>query len=263
MLPGLFADVITILAVIFFSIALLKLYNAYGRPRSLLAMIAGINFFFISSIIDLLVVLYAIKWQAVLVIEGMAFTAGAVLTAGSMVIILNYLLSAVKIDPLTNVYNRLHFKEVLDAEVARSKRNNLQFTLLYCDIDNLKLINDTMGHKIGDVALQHIAQRLNDNVRASDVVARWGGDEFVILFPQTDIQTAQTMGDRLNEEIGSITLAGRQLSVSIGMAAFPDDGDSADRILSLADTRMYHHKDEKIGLKKPWDPDPGHGHLPL
>jgi diguanylate cyclase (GGDEF)-like protein len=192
-------------------------------------------------------------------------SAGTILSAVSMVAILHYLLAAVKIDHLTSVYNRRHFKEVLDIEIARSIRNNLEFTLLYCDIDHFKQINDKMGHTIGDVALRHIAQRLNSNVRVSDVVARWGGDEFVILFPQTDTETAIIMMERLNEEVGSMALAGRQLSVSSGMASFPNDGDSADRLLSLADTRMYHSKDVKIELthlaKENWERNSGHGHL--
>jgi diguanylate cyclase (GGDEF)-like protein len=261
----LFADLVVLLAAIFFGIALLRLYNAYGRPRILLAMIAGIGFFIIAAPLDILLVTSFLKWQALWTIDNAIVSAGTILSAVSMVVILHYLLEAAKIDHLTSVYNRRHFKEVLDIEIARSIRNNLEFTLLYCDIDNFKQINDRMGHTIGDVALRHIAQRLNSNVRASDVIARWGGDEFVILFPQTDIQTTKIMMERLNEEVGSMALAGRQLSISSGMASFPNDGDNADRLLSLADTRMYHNKDVKIELnhlaKENWERNSGHGHL--
>jgi diguanylate cyclase (GGDEF)-like protein len=261
----LFADLVVLLAAIFFGIALLRLYNAYGRPRILLAMIAGIGFFIIAAPLDILLVTSFLKWQALWTIDNAIVSAGTTLSAVSMVVILHYLLEAAKIDHLTSVYNRRHFKEVLDIEIARSIRNNLEFTLLYCDIDNFKQINDRMGHTIGDVALRHIAQRLNSNVRASDVIARWGGDEFVILFPQTDIQTTKIMMERLNEEVGSMALAGRQLSISSGMASFPNDGDNADRLLSLADTRMYHNKDVKIELnhlaKENWERNSGHGHL--
>jgi diguanylate cyclase (GGDEF)-like protein len=261
----LFADLVVLLAAIFFGIALLRLYNAYGRPRILLVMIAGIGFFIIAAPLDILLVTSFLKWQALWTIDNAIVSAGTILSAVSMVVILHYLLEAAKIDHLTSVYNRRHFKEVLDIEIARSIRNNLEFTLLYCDIDNFKQINDRMGHTIGDVALRHIAQRLNSNVRASDVIARWGGDEFVILFPQTDIQTTKIMMERLNEEVGSMALAGRQLSISSGMASFPNDGDNADRLLSLADTRMYHNKDVKIELnhlaKENWERNSGHGHL--
>lgn len=261
----LFADLVVLLAAIFFGIALLRLYNAYGRPRILLAMIAGIGFFIIAAPLDILLVTSFLKWQALWTIDNAIVSAGTILSAVSMVVILHYLLEAAKIDHLTSVYNRRHFKAVLDIEIARSIRNNLEFTLLYCDIDNFKQINDRMGHTIGDVALRHIAQRLNSNMRASDVIARWGGDEFVILFPQTDIQTAKIMMERLNEEVGSMALAGRQLSISSGMASFPNDGDNADRLLSLADTRMYHNKDVKIELnhlaKENWERNSGHGHL--
>lgn len=261
----LFADLVVLLAAIFFGIALLRLYNAYGRPRILLAMITGIGLFVIAAPLDILLVTSFLKWQALWAIDNAIVSAGTVLSAVSMVAILRYLLEAAKIDHLTSVYNRRHFKEVLDIEIARSIRNNLEFTLWYCDIDHFKQINDKMGHTIGDVVLRHIAQRLNSNVRVSDVVARWGGDEFVILFPQTDTQTAIIMMERLNEEVGSMALAGRQLSVSSGMASFPNDGDSADRLLSLADTRMYHSRDVKIELnhlaKENWERNSGHGHL--
>jgi diguanylate cyclase (GGDEF)-like protein len=260
----LFADIVIMVAAIFFSFALLKLYNAYGRPRILLALIIGIFSYLISTPIDILLVTSLLKWQTLWAIEDIIISGGTILSAVSMVMILRYLLAAAKIDHLTSVYNRRHFKEVLDIEITRSMRNHLTFTLLSCDIDYFKQINDKMGHTIGDVALRHIAQRLNSNVRASDVVARWGGDEFVILFPQTDVQTAKRMMERLNEEVGGMALAGRQLSISSGMASFPDDGDNADRLLSLADTRMYHNKDVKKELnhlaKESRERNSGHGH---
>jgi diguanylate cyclase (GGDEF)-like protein len=205
-------------------------------------MITGMSCFFISTMIDIPVTLYAIRWQPILAIECIIFGIAAILTAVSMVNILRYLLEEAKVDPLTGVYNRRHFKELLDTEVSRSARNHLQFTLLYCDVDHFKQINDKMGHTIGDLALRHVAQKLSGNVRASDVVARWGGDEFAILFPQTDICGVQTLIARLGEGMGTLLFDGKQLSISTGMAAFPDDGNTAEKLLSVADIRMYHNK---------------------
>jgi diguanylate cyclase (GGDEF)-like protein len=245
-------DITILAAALFIAAALRKLYIAYGKPRMILGMIIGILAFVVSSILDILLTLVIINWKPFFMIENIFIAAGTILSAVSMVIILRYLLSTAKLDPLTGVYNRRHFKELLDIEIVRARRNNLKFAILSCGINGFKLINDKMGHAIGDVVLRNVAQKLSFNVRASDVVARWGGDEFMILFTQTDIAGAKTLVERLNQEIGNMVIMNRNLSISGGLAIFPDDGGTVDEILSLADSRMTNSKNDWNKMVKPY-----------
>lgn len=244
--PDMIFDLVILVASILFSIAVIKLYNAYGKPRSLLAMLIGVGTFIIGALDDILYATSVLKWPVPHKIDhALIGPTGILLASGSMAYVLRYLLSVAKLDPLTGIYNRRHFKEILDMEIQRSARNNLQFTLLYIDIDDLKLINDRLGHAIGDVVLRRVARKLSDSVRASDVVARWGGDEFVILFPQTNHTGAQVLAERMVAALDNLEVANVQLGSSLGLVAFPDDGENADQLLNLADKRMYQNKREK------------------
>ena len=100
-------------------------------------------------------------------------------------------------DSLTGLYNRQFFTEVAEKEIARARRHKRPLALAFFDIDNFKRINDTRGHQAGDELLQQIAGAILENCRNSDLAARWGGDEFVILLPETSQAGAQLLADRI------------------------------------------------------------------
>ena len=149
-------------------------------------------------------------------------------------------------DILTNLPNRASFTERLQQEVKRAKRSHHQAAVLFIDLDRFKIINDTLGHDIGDKVLQMTAERLVNNLRASDTVARLGGDEFAILLPEiaaTD-EVAMIAEKLLHDLTKPMHLADRELfiSASIGISVYPDDSDDPRILVKHADMAMYRAK---------------------
>ncbi len=150
-------------------------------------------------------------------------------------------------DDLTGVMNRRSLMERLDSEIHSANRHGDILAVALCDVDGLKSVNDTAGHLAGNEVLIKVAHVMRESVRAEDVVARFGGDEFVVLLPRTGLLPAQAlvgrMATRLREE--TYHWAGVEQTVprvSFGLAWFPDDGRTADALLAVADGRMYLDK---------------------
>ncbi len=124
-------------------------------------------------------------------------------------------------DVLTGLYNSRHFKNVLQAEMDRSKRTSVPTTLVMVDIDYLKAINDTHGYEAGNTVLQHIATALKDEVRATDIVCRYGGGKFAIIFPETHLRLAVKVADRIRGAIAitPVPCNGEYISISFSMGA--------------------------------------------
>ncbi len=149
-------------------------------------------------------------------------------------------------DPLTDLSNRRLFGAELERSIARAQRHQQRFSLLFMDIDRFKSINDTLGHDAGDAVLQEVARRLRSAVRAEDLVARWGGDEFVVVLdaahhPASVATTARTLQQVIRRPI---EISGYQLrvSASIGIAQFPDHAGTAEALITAADRAMYSAK---------------------
>ncbi len=135
--------------------------------------------------------------------------------------------------------------ESLDQHLSLAKRNGTELSLLFLDIDDFKEINDTLGHYSGDVILKSVAGIIDNGMRASDIKARFGGDEFVILMPSTDSINALLMAERLRKKIKKETIIdnkAHQVTVSGGVAGFPLDAVKAKDLLSLADSALYRAK---------------------
>ena len=150
-------------------------------------------------------------------------------------------------DPLTRLNNRRLFLERLEQEVARATAGGESFSIIFLDVDELKRINDTYGHLAGDALLREVSNALMDAVRGEDVVARYGGDEFVLLLPSTPAPAANSVAQRISEGIaGHRFMAGRELlqipGVSLGVATFPRDGRTVEEILASADASLYRQK---------------------
>jgi diguanylate cyclase (GGDEF)-like protein len=149
-------------------------------------------------------------------------------------------------DELTGVYNRRGFAVTANRLFAQAIRYNRPASILMIDLDRLKPINDTYGHETGDHLLQLVAKCINDELRQTDVVARYGGDEFVALLPETPRTGALDTAARIRLAVAGtpLNLGDRSLiiSVSIGVAGYPEDGRSLDTLLVNADRAMYVDK---------------------
>jgi diguanylate cyclase (GGDEF)-like protein/PAS domain S-box-containing protein len=151
-------------------------------------------------------------------------------------------------DALTGLTNYREFMETLEREVRRTERNLRQFTVLLLDLDDLKTINDRLGHLAGNRALKRIAAVLKEQSRGTDVAARYGGDEFGLVLVDSNLGMAQQVARRIEARLQK-DAEEPQLSVSIGIGLFPDDGRNAQELLEVADRQLYQRKKErKVGV---------------
>ncbi len=150
------------------------------------------------------------------------------------------------IDSLTSLFNRAFFFAAVDREIQRSARSGRGFCLLMMDLDGLKAINDRFGHFMGDRALRSVGHVIRTGVRRIDTAARYGGDEFVVLLPETDPTGAYVVAEKIRQGAADLSVdgAGHQVrtSLSIGVVGYPDDGRTADELMISADRAMYASK---------------------
>jgi diguanylate cyclase (GGDEF)-like protein/PAS domain S-box-containing protein len=153
-------------------------------------------------------------------------------------------------DPHTGLANRSLFEDRLAYAIANAARIWHSVGILYCDLNEFKQINDEHGHAAGDYVLAEVAKRLGSFFRTNDTVARFGGDEFVIIVEHLDNESqlehmAKSLAKKISEPINELNLS---VSTSIGVASFPQDGLTKDQLLTIADHKMYHHKNQFYGL---------------
>ncbi len=149
-------------------------------------------------------------------------------------------------DDLTNLPNRPLFLDRLRQAIAHAERSGGTFAVLFIDLDNFKVINDSLGHAAGDDLLKEIARRLRECVRVPDTVARFGGDEFALLIEDATVSDAETTAQRIAESLRQSHVIGRQNvypGASIGICLYPDDGKDPESLLKNADSAMYRAKD--------------------
>ncbi len=151
-------------------------------------------------------------------------------------------------DPLTGVANRRHLEWRLSEEVARSSRYQYPLSALMLDIDHFKQVNDTYGHQVGDEVLKQLAQRLQQTLRRTDFIARYGGEEFLILAPQTPSDRALLMAERLRQLVANKPFSitpdlNLTITVSIGVAIFPDHAQNESELVKAADAALYRAKE--------------------
>lgn len=151
-------------------------------------------------------------------------------------------------DRLTGLFNRAYFEDFLTAEVRRSRRYVRQFAVAMVDIDRFKNFNDSYGHAAGDRALRTVAETIQRGVRGSDLVARYGGEEMVLVMPETSLSAARRRMEAIRAEVASegILIPKRdervRVTVSAGVACWPSDGEDPDDLLHAADSRLFHAK---------------------
>lgn len=154
-------------------------------------------------------------------------------------------------DPLTDLPNRRHLHHELQRAIEQATHEGGHVAVLYLDLDGFKAANDRGGHEAGDAILKEVARRLKDGVRQSDLVARVGGDEFVVLLPGCRNEAgARAVAEGLRARLSApfpLSGSSTQLDASVGIACFPDDGASVESMLATADQRMYKAKRAKSG----------------
>jgi diguanylate cyclase (GGDEF)-like protein len=149
-------------------------------------------------------------------------------------------------DPLTGLANYRRLLDAFDTEITRYGRTGRSFALLLLDLDGLKKINDAHGHLVGSRALCRVANILRIHCRGIDTAARYGGDEFVLVLPETDSEAAQRVAERISERLRNDSEE-PSISVSSGTAIYPQHGATIDELFGAADRTLYAAKDSPKG----------------
>lgn len=149
-------------------------------------------------------------------------------------------------DALTGASNRRHFLESLDIETGRARRNGLPVSLLVLDIDHFKEVNDTWGHQVGDLVLRDLVSGVKKIMRPHDILGRIGGEEFMVLLPDTAHASAVLLAERIRKQVEEMAIPHADgtlhITVSIGVAEFGKDGEGMDQVIKTADDRLYRAK---------------------
>jgi two-component system cell cycle response regulator len=148
-------------------------------------------------------------------------------------------------DPLTGLFNRHKLNESLEHEVERARRYSRHLSLIMLDLDDMKKINDSFGHPVGDEALRRVATAIRSQIRKTDLATRFGGDEFLIVLPETGYDEAKAIGLRIGIEIARGSFDGVHLSASVGVAEWKSEFASAEGFISAVDRSLYLEKQEK------------------
>jgi diguanylate cyclase (GGDEF)-like protein len=149
-------------------------------------------------------------------------------------------------DPLTGLYNRRRFESLMNSEFKRAARYQSSLSCMLIDIDHFKDVNDTFGHQIGDMVLKEVAGIIQNTLREVDTPARWGGEEFIVLSPNTSKENALKAAERILKAVANRSFSGigsHRVTVSIGISGIPSpDIDSQEKLIHAADLAMYEAK---------------------
>ena len=160
-------------------------------------------------------------------------------------------------DELTGLPNRRQFEQTLDDALVRHRRTERPFGLLMVDIDHFKAVNDTYGHDVGDRVLEQVAATLRASVRGADMPARWGGEEFIVLLEEADLDDILTVAERVRRNVAALAFpvddGTLECTVSLGAAVWPEDGDDDDILIRRADEALYHSKESGRDRVTAWN----------
>lgn len=149
-------------------------------------------------------------------------------------------------DPLTGLYNRRYLSDALAREIIQAKRANSTLTFVMADIDHFKFVNDSYGHQAGDEVLVQVASLLKKHARGSDIACRYGGEEFLLVFPGTSLELARKRAEEIQHNCAALSIQheGKNIAVmlSFGVAAYPDHGQQWEQIIVKADKALYQSK---------------------
>ena len=150
-------------------------------------------------------------------------------------------------DPLTNLFNRRYLEETLDRELSRAGRENYPICIIMMDIDHFKRVNDTYGHEAGDLVLKAISEALSEHSRRGDFACRYGGEEFVVVMPNINLETAYERAENLRQSLNLLRVPyeyySLSVTISMGIASYPEHGQERTSLLRAADQAMYAAKE--------------------
>jgi diguanylate cyclase (GGDEF)-like protein len=159
------------------------------------------------------------------------------------------------IDPLTSLPNRRALKTIIDLELMQAERYNRSFVMLLLDLNGFKLVNDTYGHTVGDDVLQEFVGVVRTLFRQSDIIGRWGGDEFLALLPDIEEMAAQQVVNRIRIAVAEHFFnkgAELHLTCSIGIAMYPLIAQTSEQLIAAADEAMYKDKHNHVSFPDTW-----------
>jgi diguanylate cyclase (GGDEF)-like protein len=152
-------------------------------------------------------------------------------------------------DPLTGLFNRRYLEETLEREIKRAERGRGAVGVVMLDLDRFKNFNDTFGHNVGDMLLAELGRLLQTSIRTSDVACRYGGEEFVLVIPDADVEVTCQRAERVREAVKRLFVSCRgqsvgSVTVSAGVAAYPTHGVTAEALVQAADAALYRAKSD-------------------
>jgi len=168
----------------------------------------------------------------------------------------NYYLKTIStIDKLTGVFLRKHIEQIFSEELVKARNNSRSLSVIMLDIDKFKSVNDNYGHRKGDVILSSIGTIIKEATRKGDFVGRYGGEEFIIVLPETNHVEGYKTAEKIRIEIENCQLLGEEvpLTVSLGIATFPDDGSNEDELIERSDQALYYSKNNGRNRSTSWD----------
>ncbi|WP_054696252.1 sensor domain-containing diguanylate cyclase [Syntrophomonas palmitatica] len=145
-------------------------------------------------------------------------------------------------DDLTGIYNHRYIFQCLQQELRRAKRYKHPLTVMMLDLDHFKLVNDRWGHQVGDHVLKSVARIIASNLRETDMVGRYGGEEFLVILPMTDIKDGLQVAERIRKEVQEASFSQKGLKVTISIGAAQYNGDKLDKLIGRADSLLYQAK---------------------
>ncbi|RKZ95848.1 MAG: diguanylate cyclase, partial [Gammaproteobacteria bacterium] len=159
-------------------------------------------------------------------------------------------------DHLTGLFNRVELEQYFQKELSRSKRYQHELSIFMIDIDHFKEVNDTYGHLVGDHILKKYAAFLQNTIRTTDLVARYGGEEFVVILPETSIKEAEELAERLRVMTSNLNIELNEgtfnITISLGIATYPEHGQSYDTLLEHTDLAIYRAKHDGRNCVRIW-----------
>ena len=231
-----------LLAALSIFIAMWKLAKVYHKKNWLFPTFS-IGLFVVGSAIDLIDEFYDLPYFIDKTLENGTKLLGITLFSLGIIVIVRQLIKMATTDVLTGVYNRRYLLETLPEAINTARQERQVLTVIFIDIDHFKEINDTMGHMIGDVVLLDVVMKLKATIGQDGLIARFGGDEFVILLPKTSLPDGEDLLKEMNRLVSEMRISGgRRVSISSGMVQFPEDGDNSDQLLRVASRRLLENR---------------------
>ncbi len=250
---------VTILVVCFYTIRVLIIGS---NPRQLLIHVLAASAFILMGSIGFIRILYLLFWDGSAgtsftgqtnLLANIAYLDSTVLATASAILLisdrLHYQIKQnARLDPLTSILNRRVLQEVCEREMSLARRGGVPLSLVICDIDHFKVVNDSHGHLTGDAVLVHFVGILQRCLRNTDLLIRYGGEEFVFMLPQTDRANAMITADRIRKTVKNSPYTEGDMVVfltgSFGVTGFDPESDTLDDMLHRADRAMYDAKDQ-------------------